>query len=62
VPEPLRASGVGWYGTTVGLLELVASIVAGVLWDWVGHATVFYYGAIFAVVGSVGMLLLVPRR
>lgn len=62
VPEHLRASGVGWYGTTVGLLQLVSSIVAGILWDRVGHASVFYYGAIFAVVGSIGLLLLIPRK
>ena len=60
VPEHLRASGVGWYSTTVGLLGLVANIVAGLLWDRVGHAAVFYYGAAFAVVGSVGLLVLIP--
>lgn len=60
VPEHLRASGVGWYSTTVGLLQLVASLVAGVLWDRVGHTAVFYYGAIFAVVGGIGLFLLVP--
>ena len=31
MPEHLRASGIGWYSTTVGLLQLVASIVAGLL-------------------------------
>jgi len=62
VPEHLRASGVGWYSTTVGLLQLVASVVAGFLWDQVGHASVFYYGAAFAVVGSIGLLLLIPRK
>lgn len=61
VPELLRASAVGWYSAVVGLLGLVASIVAGLLWDRVGHAAVFYYGAIFAVAGSVG-LLFVPRN
>jgi MFS family permease len=60
VPEQLRASGVGWYSTTVGLLQLVASIVAGLLWDRVGHASVFYYGAIFGVVGSIALLLFIP--
>ncbi|MGB7556602.1 MAG: MFS transporter [Candidatus Korobacteraceae bacterium] len=60
VPERLRASGVGWYSTTVGLLQLVASIVAGLLWDRVGHAAVFYYGAAFALAGSIGLLVLVP--
>lgn len=45
VPEHLRASGIGWYSTTVGLLQLVASIIAGMLWDRIGHTAVFYYGA-----------------
>ena len=60
VPEHLRASGVGWYSTTVGLLQLVASVAAGLLWDQIGHATVFYYGAVFAVVGSIALSVLVP--
>ncbi|MFI4869256.1 MAG: MFS transporter [Steroidobacterales bacterium] len=60
VPAQLRASGVGWYSTTVGLLQLIASIVAGLLWDRVGHPIVFYYGAVFAAVGSIALLLLVP--
>jgi len=60
VPDRLRASGIGWYNTTVGLLQLVASIVAGLLWDRVGHVAVFYYGASFAGIGIVTLLLLVP--
>ncbi len=59
VPVQLRASGVGWYSTTVGLLQLIASIVAGLLWDRLGHPFVFYYGAVFAAVGSVALVLLV---
>jgi MFS family permease len=62
VPEQLRASAVGWYNTTVGLLQLVASVVAGLLWDRIGHAAVFYYGAAFAVVGSIALLLLIPAK
>jgi MFS family permease len=62
VPDHLRASGIGWYSTTVGLLQLVASVVAGLLWDRIGHAAVFYYGAAFAVVGSIGLLLLIPSK
>jgi MFS family permease len=60
VPQRLRASGVGWYSTTVGLLQLVASIVAGLLWDRVGHAAVFYYGAAFAAAGSIALLVFIP--
>jgi len=60
VPPHLRASGVGWYSTTVGLLQLVASIVAGLLWDRVGHAAVFFYGAAFAAAGSIALLVFIP--
>jgi MFS family permease len=62
VPHRLWASGIGWYSTTVGLLQLLASIVAGQLWDKVSHAAVFLYGATFAIVGSVALLLLVPTK
>jgi MFS family permease len=60
VPDRLRASGIGWYNTTVGLLQLVASLVAGQLWDHIGHVAVFYYGAAFAVVGALALWLLIP--
>jgi hypothetical protein len=60
VPNRLHASGIGWYNATVGLLGLVASVVAGLLWDHVGHSAVFLYGAAFAIIGSIGLLALVP--
>jgi MFS family permease len=62
VPEHLRASGVGWYSTTVGVMQLVASLIAGALWDRVGHQSVFIYGAVFAVLGSVALIWLIPAR
>jgi MFS family permease len=62
VAEYVRASGVGWYSATIGLLQLVASIVAGLLWDRISHAAVFYYGAAFAFFGSIGLLVLVPGK
>jgi MFS family permease len=61
VPDQLRASGIGWYSSTVGLLQLLASVVAGLLWDRIGHAAVFYYGAVFAAVGIVALLVLLPQ-
>ncbi len=62
VPTQLRASGVGWYNTTVGLSGLAASLVAGWLWDQVGHPAVFLFGATFAVVGGIAVLALVPAK
>jgi len=60
VPESLRASGVGWYSTTVGLLQLAASVIAGLLWDQVGHVAVFYYGAVLGGLGGVAFFALLP--
>jgi MFS family permease len=62
VPEHLRASGVGWYNTTVGVAGLVASIVAGLLWDHVNHSAVFLYGAVFAAAGCIALLILFPTK
>ena len=56
-PDPLRASGVGWYGATIGLSGLVASAAAGRLWDRVSHAAVFGYGAAAALLGAAALLL-----
>lgn len=61
VPADLRASGIGWYSATVGMLQLVSSLIAGLLWDRVGHAAVFYFGAAFALLGGVALLVLVPE-
>ncbi|HTR28230.1 MAG TPA: MFS transporter [Puia sp.] len=58
VPAPLRASGVGWYATTVGIAGLFASIVAGQLWDKVGHTAVFAYGAMVSLTGIIALSLL----
>lgn len=59
-PAQLRASGVGWYGTAVGLSGLVASLVGGLLWDRIGHAAVFAWGVAFSVLGLIALFLLVP--
>jgi MFS family permease len=61
-PEALRASGIGWYNATLGSLQLVASVVAGILWDRIGHPAVFYYGAVFAAVGIVALIALIPNE
>ncbi|MBI4501466.1 MAG: MFS transporter [Gemmatimonadetes bacterium] len=62
VPAQMRASAVGWYSTTVGLLQLFSSVVAGVLWDRIGHAAVFVFGAASAVAGSAALVVLVPAH
>jgi MFS family permease len=59
-PAALHASGLGWYGAVIGLSGLIASLVAGLLWDRAGHAAVFLYGALFALLGTTALLAFVP--
>lgn len=61
-PQEVRASGIGWYGAVVGGSGLIASLVAGLLWDKVGHTAVFWWAAAFAAVGAIALLTLVPSR
>lgn len=60
VSDSLRASAVGWYNATMGVCGLAASLLGGWLWDHVGHTAVFLVGAIFAVVGIIGSVALIP--
>jgi len=62
VGEPRHASAIGWYNTSVGASGLLASLIAGWLWDHVGHTAVFYFGAAFAVVGIAASLVLIPAK
>ncbi len=62
VPQQLRASGVGWYSAIVGLSDLIASMVAGQLWDKVSHAAVFIYGAVLSLIGIIALLIFVSNK
>ncbi|KKR10546.1 MAG: Major facilitator superfamily [Candidatus Woesebacteria bacterium GW2011_GWA1_39_21] len=62
VSPDLRASGIGWYSATIGLTGLIASIVAGELWDRVGHPSVFVFGTVFAILGTLAFVALVPQK
>ena len=62
VPAALRAGGIGWYNATVGFTGLIASTIAGLLWDRAGHGALFLLGAASAVAGGVALVLLVPNQ
>jgi MFS family permease len=60
VPSEARATALGVFQMVTGIMSLLASIVAGVLWDAVSPATPFYLGAALAVIGGVGFLIWRP--
>jgi MFS family permease len=60
VPSSVRGSAVGMFGTVTGLCALVASVVAGVMWDAIGSYAPFLFGAAGAVVAA-GLLAFVRQ-
>jgi MFS family permease len=62
VPPGRRGAAFGWYNLAIGLGALPASLLFGIVWDRFGSATAFGYGAVLALLSSVGLFLVVPRR
>ncbi len=52
-----RGRAFGIYAATVGIATLPASFIAGFLWDSVGAAAPFYFGAAMALAASIALIL-----
>ncbi|MBN1953824.1 MAG: MFS transporter [Anaerolineae bacterium] len=67
VPEHLRGTAYGTYNAVLGIIDLPASLIAGVLWDGLGGwrgwgpSAPFYFGAAMAVLAA-GMMLVFGSR
>jgi MFS family permease len=59
-PDDLRASAFGLFNLATGLAMLAASLIAGLLWQFVGPAATFAVGGLFAF--AAVLVLLVARR
>jgi MFS family permease len=68
VPEKRRGAAYGAYSATVGILDLPASLLAGVLWQGIGGwpglgpAAPFWLGASLAAVAALALALWRPPR
>jgi len=66
VPQHLRGTAYGVYNAVLGLLDLPASLIAGVLWGGVGAwhgfgpAAPFYFGAAMALLAAVLLAVSTP--
>ena len=58
-PTHLRGTAFGFFNLVSGVAMLIASVLAGLLWDKLGAATTFYTGAAFSI---VALVMLMPRR
>jgi MFS family permease len=54
-PADLRGTAYGFFNLMSGLAMLVASVLAGLLWDRLGAAYTFYAGVIFCVVAGLAL-------
>ena len=55
VPADLRGTAYGFFNLVSGVAMLLASVVAGLLWDRLGASVTFYTGAVFCLIALVGL-------
>ena len=56
-PAELRGTAYGFFNLVSGLALLLASLLAGLLWDRLGASFTFYFGAVFCVLALVLLAL-----
>ena len=57
-----RATAIGIYSMVMGLTQIVASYIGGLLWDKMSSQATFYFGAGLATLAMVMLFLLLPSR
>lgn len=70
VPENVRGTAYGTYNAILGILDLPASLIAGLLWDGLpalglkglGAPAPFYFGATLAFLAAIAMWLWKPNK
>jgi MFS family permease len=70
VPETVRGTAYGTYNAVLGILDLPASLIAGLLWDGLpaigfkgfGAPAPFLFGATLALVAAIAMWLWKPQK
>ena len=53
IPSTFKATAFGIFATAVGLAQLPASLIAGLLWDRLSPAATFYFGAATATLAAI---------
>jgi MFS family permease len=56
-PADLRGTAFGFFNLASGLAMLIASVLAGFLWDQFGASFTFYAGAVFCGIAVMGLAL-----
>jgi len=57
-----RATVIGIYSMVVGITEIAASYIGGLMWDRVNSRATFYIGSAFALIAIAVALVLLPKK
>jgi len=60
-PADLRGTAYGFFNLVSGIAMLLASVVAGLLWDYVGPSATFLTGAAFSLLALLGIWIKVRK-
>ncbi|OWY35638.1 MFS transporter [Herbaspirillum aquaticum] len=60
-PADLRGTAYGFFNLVSGIAMLLASVVAGLLWDYVGPSATFLAGATFSLLALLGIWIKVRK-
>ena len=60
-PGDLRGTAFGFFNLVSGVALLLASVIAGLLWEGLGASFTFYVGAIFAALTLLGLIFFSHR-
>lgn len=61
-PEHLKATTLGSFHTAIGMVALPGGYIAGMLWDKISPEATFAYGLALAIISSLLLLLVKPKR
>jgi predicted MFS family arabinose efflux permease len=56
-PAHLRGTAFGFFNLASGIAMLIASVLAGLLWDKLGAGVTFYAGAVFSLLAFMMLVL-----
>ncbi len=62
VPVRVRGTAYGLFNTAIGISALPSSLIAGILWQEIGPAAPFVFGAILAFMALIGLNMFVKKE
>lgn len=58
-PDELKGSLIGLHATLVGIGLFPASLIGGLLWQYISPQATFIFGGIMGIIASIGMMLVI---